>query len=192
MKTLLIILSLLFASANNSSTLEFRVEIYPEKSELMIAGESNVNCFDFKYKKDLLQKDFSVKIDKNNGKLSFHQTTLNLHVQGFKSGNYLMDKDFYNMLKANEYPEISIELNSVKNKGSLFLIDIEIKMAGKSKMQTVIVNDLSTAEIHHLKGSAKLRFSDFDLEPPSKFMGMVKVKDELAIAFDLAFNLTEI
>ncbi len=40
-------------------------------------------------------------------------------------------------------------------------------------------------EISEFKGILKLDIKDFDLEPPKKLFGMIVVKDEIEINFDL-------
>ena len=39
-----------------------------------------------------------------------------------------------------------------------------------------------------LLGQHAFNFSDFKLNPPSKFMGMIQVKNELSVSFSLQFQ----
>ncbi|MFP4365744.1 MAG: hypothetical protein ACLFQA_01495 [Bacteroidales bacterium] len=40
-------------------------------------------------------------------------------------------------------------------------------------------------EVTYLHGDHHFYFSDFDLTPPSKFMGLINVQNQLEVSFDL-------
>ncbi|WP_156810337.1 hypothetical protein [Nitritalea halalkaliphila] len=42
-----------------------------------------------------------------------------------------------------------------------------------------------------VSGTAKLKFSDFKLDPPTALLGSIRVRDETEIKLDLSFNKKE-
>lgn len=114
---------------------------------------------------------------------------ISMKSSGFDCHNSMMTRDFSKMVKANEFPEISIrfieleENLSVKN---VLLGKVEITLAGKSNVYTVscVVKEESKNR-KHMEGNRTFLFSDFGLKPPQKLFGAVKVSDEISVDFHL-------
>ncbi|NVK53350.1 MAG: YceI family protein [Flavobacteriaceae bacterium] len=110
-----------------------------------------------------------------------------------KSGKRLMDKLTYKALKSKKYPFITF----VFKKGKLVKendneIDIELNgdltIAGVTKNVTVLTNVNKKGTDIFLKGTYKLKMTDYGIKPPRALFGTIKTGDEITINFNLKFN----
>lgn len=112
-----------------------------------------------------------------------------LKVDGFDCSNRMMNHDFQETLESETYPEIKIqfhELKEVAGQSPNAIGLVEISMTGVTRTYPVYCELISSDEGYSiLKGKKVLYFSDFGLEPPRKGLGMVRVKDELVVDFQL-------
>lgn len=121
--------------------------------------------------------------------------TLNVKVDvlSIKSGKKLMDKLTYKALKAKKYPDITF----VFKKGEIIgeneaFIDIKLNgdltIAGVTKNVSVVTKINKLGNTILLKGSHKLKMTDFGIDPPKALLGTIKTGDEITIKFNLKFN----
>ncbi|MFO7658975.1 MAG: YceI family protein [Bacteroidales bacterium] len=163
---------------------------------LHISGKSNVNRFEFSmdfpsFEAFMVNQSF-LKIQNAEKKYE-----INIPVKKFKTNNSLIYQDFLSLLKANTYPDIIIGIGSVQLKkfqegNNNTYQPIAITLAGVTKEYLVACNlsACSDNEIY-VRGYKKIRLSDFYLDPPEKFQGLVKVKDEVLINFGFVFLYKE-
>lgn len=157
-------------------------------SSLQIEGSTNINNF------VCTSGDF-VGGDMLTGQRSpgTNQWELNgeifLKVDAFDCNNRMMNNDFQETLKSDTYPEIQIQFHDLKEvagQSPKATGLVEITMTGVTKSYPVYCELVSYDDGYSiLKGKKVLYFSDFGLEPPRKGLGMVKVKDELVVNFQL-------
>ena len=105
----------------------------------------------------------------------------------FDCGSRVINKDFMNLLKSEEYPKIVLELKEIKKDLSTDCIVhalIEIVIAGESKSYFIPV-ELKDDKIINVSGALNLNICDFNLEPPKKALGLIVVSDIIKINFDL-------
>ncbi len=154
---------------------------------IRIEGSSNVNQFSFEqviynhnlYNIPLTPKEEYIEIE--------------IPVSNFKASNPMMKKDFFDLIKAEEFPKIYIQLrfptvNSLSEGLTNFISTAKIIFVGKEKEYEIDSNiSLETNNSFMMEGVLKLNIDDFNLTPPTKFMGMVKVDKEVFIKF--AFNI---
>lgn len=121
--------------------------------------------------------------------------TLNVKVDvlSIKSGKKLMDKLTYKALKAKKYPNITF----VFKKGEIIgeneaFIDIKLNgdltIAGVTKNVSVVTKINKLGNTILLKGSHKLKMTDFGIDPPKALLGTIKTGDEITIKFNLKFS----
>lgn len=121
--------------------------------------------------------------------------TLNVKVDvlSIKSGKKLMDKLTYKALKAKKYPDITF----VFKKGEIIgeneaFIDIKLNgdltIAGVTKNVSVVTKINKLGNTILLKGSHKLKMTDFGIDPPKALLGTIKTGDEITIKFNLKFS----
>lgn len=153
-------------------------------SYVKIEGSTNVNRFYFqqaiedpKYPQNYVSKDGYI--------------TLTIPIRKFEASNPLMYSDFFQLLQADAHPDITIRFYydpyKLLNPGATatsISSEIWVSLAGEEKKfrlpGTVHVCYDNAA---HLNGSLKIDLRDFNLTPPTKFMGMVKVNNEVSVEF---------
>jgi len=169
---------------------ETAIIVTPESS-LVIKGKTNVNKFDCKFNVQNLNNPIPVFFKFENSKLVFEETSLVLKNTCFDCGNNGMNKDFYNLLKSDVYPEVVLKLKEVKEDNyhkNWVNAKIAIKIAGVVNSYNVPLK-LEGNKRMMIKGSLNLNIRDFNIEPPKKALGLIVV-DEI-IKIDLNLNVKE-
>lgn len=166
---------------------ETTVIIEPE-SKLFIKGSTNINTFNCHYNIAELQDPIPVNFEVKNDKMVFKETDLILKNECFDCGNKNINTDFKALLKTNKYPQIFIHLNEIQNFNSTnstseVLLDVEI--AGIIKSYTIPVKIEDNENNLFVKGKLIMDINDFNLEPPKKLLGLIKVDRAIEIDFQL-------
>lgn len=181
---------LLFALTLTVRGQEYRIFIHPS-SKVAVFGSTNVNNFKFEYLEEI-SIDKPVQVKQNSGILRLSGGMINLKVQAFDSGNGLMNKDFRKMLLEDENPFIQVELtalmpdwkpNNVWREGKVEIM-VNINQIIKKYIVNCKVENPGSLLIF---GRQKILLSDFELTPPVRMMGMVKVNDWVDLDFALRF-----
>lgn len=155
---------------------------------IRIEGSTNVNHFHFEqiFKK----KDEIIEEESQLGEI----IKLKIPVREFTPSNPMMLDDFLKLIKASDYPFINITITFENIKlpagpESTVIPKIKVGLAGSSQTYEIPgrIHDCRKESIH-LNGKVSINLRDFDLEPPTKFMGMVKVNSEVFINFGLTLN----
>ena len=161
------------------------IEILP-KSRLTITGDTNINEFLCEFNTALISKNKQIKFYEGESSICFEDALLRLENTGFDCGNKAINKDFHTLIQTDKYPEISLELKKITFEGkNRAVADVVLSIAGINKDYKVPV-EIVSKNSPHFKGLLKLNIDDFNLEPPKKFFGMVVVKKEIEINFNLA------
>ena len=115
-----------------------------------------------------------------------------MNAKAFDCHNRVMTRDFEQTIKANEFPELRIvffRLKQHKSKLALITGVIEVTVAGKTKMSALtatISSDKNGSK--HIEGDHFFRFSNFEIEPPRKLLGAVRVEDKFLVRFHLVLR----
>jgi hypothetical protein len=158
---------------------------------LVINGESNINKFSFSYMTPvLIRGNDSVK------GAEYERIDFRIPVHQFKPGNPRMYDDFLSLLKAKEYPYITISLLtgnfSMERKSEISRNErIAVTIAGVTREYTV---DCALAHCNEdlvLNGMQTIRLTDFGLNPPVRLSGIVKVENEIKVRFGFIVNFTD-
>jgi hypothetical protein len=166
-----------------------------ERSSLSLSGSSNVNKFECTTYDNFSNGFIVIHTEEEEETVKFNNAVLKINIKSFDCKNPLLTKDFYNTLNAKENPTIDVELLSAEpmgmskilrsNKGK-FKAEVAISLNGTSKLDQIIVNWEKTGfNTYRFIGEKKLLMSDFDIESPVSALGLIKVKDEINISFDL-------
>lgn len=194
MKLLFIVTSLLPLIANPVDDRSLVSWVIEPSSNLIINGSSNVNQFSCGLNSYLYADTLEVE-ERTPTHIKFSKRRLLLPVVDFDCKNRLITNDFQETLQTDKYPQIGITFLSLKlvsapeapidNYDALLLIEL----AGKTRQVNILFSfyEKSYSQFK-LTGNKSLRFSDFELEPPTKMMGLVKVADELTIDFNLVIR----
>lgn len=185
-KLLTVIVSLLLCSGFADEG----IWVIDAESQLTIQGSTNVNDFickiDYCTGTDTLQY-----IENNSGnELRFTRSLMTVPIRSFDCGAKPISKDFWKTLKAETYPEMTINFISLqnlhfKNNSNIDGI-VDIALAGVTARYTiryhVQVKDNGNVL---LRGRHAVNFSDFQLVAPQKLNGLIKVKEVLKVDFNL-------
>lgn len=159
-------------------------------SRLWIEGRSNVNQFECRA--DSYSGDATIYDEGNVNE----QTEMNLEIEvaGFDCGRDRMNRDFRNALKASSFPKIIFRFGEVLNMQPLADDDNTIRfnvmgyltVAGVTQQITfdMLGYFLSDERIRAV-GSKQIKMTDYEVEPPSAMLGLVKAENELTVHFDL-------
>ena len=185
----LIIITLgLFGSASVSERGKWIID---SDSRLLIYGFTNVNNFTCAIS---CYNNFDTLEYVNNPKaceLIFERNKMSIPVRNFDCGNNMITKDFWQTLKADKYPNLDIRfisLDKIDNNNRV-AGTVEIQLAGVSKRYKIVYAANTTdGSLIQLAGKQNVCFSDFDLKAPQKLMGLIQVKENLEVEFQLSLK----
>lgn len=159
---------------------------------VVIEGETNINHFRLRYSHDD-EKGFSFKSAdfKNNAS---NKVSFPIPVKDIKSDNRTIKKDFYDLVDASNHPNIVIELiqedlYNIINQGKVGITLVDVIISGKKKSYITKINIAEEENKIVVIGKINLLLTDYGLNPPSKFFGLIKVKNEVGIDFIISFEL---
>ncbi len=187
MKTILLYLFSIGCSTFSFSQNSY--QILPD-SQLTITGETNINEFLCAFNTSLIPNTKNIKFKGNPEEIHFENAILKLDNQGFDCGNKAINKDFQTLIKSSEYPEIQLELRELffeTPRQAIALLRISI--AGKQKDYKVPVVIKENPGIQYA-GKLNLDINDFELAPPKKIFGLIVVKEDIEINFNLIVENT--
>jgi hypothetical protein len=191
MKTLLLVLvSFLFLIVSTAKEQKINQWLVSPQSTVSIEGKTNINsfaCESVKYQgNDILKEEITP-----GKQAAVWSGQLTIKSQSFDCFNQMMTKDFHKTVKAEEHPEIEVRFLDLsrENLGTTqekLSGNVEITLAGVCR-RFPISCDLDKKENGKtfLLGSQEVSFTDFQLEPPIKFLGTVRVKNSIKVKFEL-------
>ncbi|HEX8037716.1 MAG TPA: YceI family protein [Chryseosolibacter sp.] len=101
-----------------------------------------------------------------------------------------MDAKMYKALKGESHPEIIFVLTKplqVSRSAGTISAAGNLEIAGVTRPMMFEL-DLTCADGNfHLEGSKNLRFSDFEIDPPTAMFGQIVTGDEISVKLDLTF-----
>lgn len=158
-------------------------------SYIRINGDTNVNDFSCIYKNELLEYLPNCCIYGENGKIELIQGFIEFPVLNFDCGNSMMNRDFQKLLKEEKFNTIDITIENL-NETNVNKNDVK----GNAKLNINIAGIIKKYELEFfyektndtfiiIKGKKEINIKDFNLEPPTKFLGLVKVKEKVLIEF---------
>lgn len=189
MKTLAFpILFILLASFTNVSSVKHEKTIYiSPKSQLEIVGSSNVSTFTCLFNVKNLNKPLQIGYREGHDIIHFQKSTLVLDNSYFDCGGKGINRDFHDLLRTKQHPQILLTLKEIKKKTRVenrVEALVEIQIAGISRTYTVDVETRKEDDLH-IDGKLKLNITDFNLQAPKKILGLIIVSEEIEINFNL-------
>ncbi|MGQ1891129.1 YceI family protein [Thermophagus sp. OGC60D27] len=155
---------------------------------IKIDGSTNVNHF---YFIQTLDKNPNVVISRDPSRETL---VLKIPAHDFEPSNPMMYKDFLDFIKAHEFPYIDITIffdnfRLPAGNATAVVPRIKVGLAGQTKTYKIpgYLEECLDKELH-IKGRVNIDLKDFGLEPPTKFLGMVKVSNEVFINFALTLE----
>ncbi len=184
---LLVVFSLSLAAKSKEVLRHWNVT---SASYLQIDGTTNINSFQcgsaYQSGNDMIRERW----DTSNEKWEIFGS-IYLEVDNFDCNNRVMNNDFKNTLDYSNHPEIKVEFIDLKErhvKGNTRMAEgwVAITIVGKTQ-KYYVKSELEFLDDYYsiLRGKQAFNFSDFDLSPPQKGLGLVRVNDELTVSFEL-------
>jgi hypothetical protein len=163
--------------------------VVEKNSTLRVDGKSNVNSFTCNIteytEKDtlILSNDLSRPIRLSGD--------LQMNVMAFNCHSSLITKDLRKTLKSEEYPRMIIRflslncMPSLQNKCESIKGWVEVELAGTTRRFELSYTFSRAGAYIQLNGGRNFCFSDFKLSPPRKLAGLIKIKDDFDVNFQL-------
>ena len=157
------------------------------QSKLSISGTSNVTDFECIYEGEMEKDTLSHSIFLSDSTFIVKGDTLALEIDAFDCGRRGINRDFRKTLKSTLYPNININLLNFKATDQLLKnMQVLISIAGDSKKYLLDFEVFSPSkDIFRISGQQKLNMTDFELDPPKALFGLIQVRDEIIITFDI-------
>jgi hypothetical protein len=193
MRTLFFLLVFAFFSGsvpNQDRDIIYRLLIHPTSS-ITIAGSTNVNKYQCVIGKYTGSDTLLLTAERGKGAY-FKKGLVKLEASRFDCEKQVITKDFAETIQATKYPFITINLISFertpefKESEEPFRGKFTITLANVSvpcDIRCKIVKDKNN--LIRLKGWHLFKFSDFNLDPPTKMMGLIKVEEMITVDFHL-------
>lgn len=171
-----------------------------KNSSLTISGTTNVVGFKLYQNGDkLANKKVNFSISEKQDKFLLSDNKLLIAARSFTSTNKMALRDFLTLIRADKYPNLSIEVNSFdvrevsENENHYNSnVKLSIGIAGRQKEYTIPVNVKKDGSLYVANGKKKLTIRDFGLEPTSYMMGMIVLEEWINVEFNLLFDIKEI
>ncbi|KQW98499.1 hypothetical protein [Flavobacterium sp. Root420] len=164
-----------FLGSAKPTFLEDDAVIIINKIRIEITGTSTVgkyNCSNLFMTKDTVYL--------NSIKKNIFNTEIKM--SNFDCGNKIMTKDLQGTVKIKQFPNSTVCIRDIRQVGKNYKCNLNFLITNKTlKYKDFILY----TDVNKIQGTLNLKFSDIELEPPTKMAGLIKVKDELVINFSL-------
>lgn len=158
-----------------------------EGSHFYIKGTSNVNTFTCHYQKPIARQTLYLSYQDQNKGWLIENATLALESISFDCGGRRINNDFEDLIKAEEYHSIKIEVCEIQPLGNDFEATLHVSIAGET--QVLPVNVVKHKENSEFISSFKLDIEDFSLDKPTKMMGLIKVHNTIEVHVSLNLRI---
>jgi hypothetical protein len=193
MRYLLIILFVLAGKPVLAQCIEEEGDVFDYRlTGISIEGSTNVSRFSFLYNNIPIEPQYSeLQSDMEANGLADFKIPLML----FEGSVPAMKDDFLKLLKAEKYPEVVVAIernrfhcNTADVRGekniNLIVILAGVKRAVPANFRSHLDRDNNLI----LTGNTKFLLSDFNLDPPQKALGLIQVRNEVLIKFDIVIE----
>lgn len=176
--------------AENDEPTSYKV-VLDESSSIRILGETNVNCFSCAHDKNLPVDTLLVLSNARGSYFELSDTEISVPVNGFKCGLRQMTSEMMELLDEENHPDLKLNVLSIKRNGSNIEAFTLINIGGNGVVYKVCSTLDSRQNWTACQGSLDLNIRDFGLEPPTKLLGAIRVKEIITIEFDLKLRIIE-
>lgn len=198
MKTLKILISMLILinpiimvsqESDNKINSKYELILNTINASFIIKGTSNLHDW-----VSTAEKASAYIIINNFNDVKIEKLNLIIDVNSIKNdkGSSMMDRLTRKALKESKFPKITyvfISAETLANETDELKVKLigNLTIAGKTNNVSIIatISKLKTNVV--LKGSHKLKMTDFDVDPPTALFGTVKTGDEITIDFSIKF-----
>jgi len=198
MKAFLMVLAITLVTGQVASqTLVHRL-IVQSSSTLCIEGTTNINSYECAIMKYTGIDTLVLHEGGRNIRPVFVKGAVALDASSCDCGMPVMTSDFRKAINAKKYPEIVIDFISFErmpvygNVPDKFKGILKISLGGVTKVFEVNCTiNATSAGVIHLIGTRVFNFSDFEITPPTRMLGAVRVNESLTVSFHLQVKLDQ-
>lgn len=194
------------ASADHSAR-ELLITI-AKSSQLQIIGKTNLGQFSCHCNQwDQVKNDqFIGRVE--NHKIFFDHASLEIPVEALECQNRMMTSDLHELLcdendqgiiqvtfKEAQWYVNSLWSEKISLNKPIGYFDVLLTIGGitkDSKVEIFSSKEQTEQQTLSTKGKIALKLNEFNIEPPTKMLGMVKVKNTLVIDLNLNFTWLEL
>lgn len=108
--------------------------------------------------------------------------------ESLTSGTKGLDKHAYESLKTSLHPMVKFTLKEIKELGESVEARGDFQIAGVTRQVVFPVKIEQIGDKVHFQGEIPIKFSDFEIETPTNFMGIIKTHDDARIVFYTTFH----
>lgn len=153
---------------------------------MSIYGSSNI--VDFKLYQPgarFIREKLYITASRQDNKLYLSENRLEIPVNDFTSTNKMALRDFYKLMKSDDYPVLEIELDHIQlsepasGTAGNAVIDVTIADITRKYTFPVTANKKGNSFTFDLQKEISIR--DFQLKPPVHMLGMLKVDEWITI-----------
>lgn len=193
---------LLFVSVfQTASAQTARLTVHP-KSQFWIQGEATTHTFTCSVE----QVDGEAAIPSTRSTPTATdeeqtEVTVEVPVKAFDCGNNRMTRDLQETLKMEKHPKIRFELvhatvtSTVDTAAHWRQIEVlgALTIAGKKRLTRLQATGRALDENRfRVRGCHPVRMTYYGIEPPTKALGLIKVKNRVEVQFDLLAHTQEV
>ena len=178
-----------------SASLQAQVPYYLKSDKLTVSGTSTLHDWTSEATKVEWSGNFAIE---DNKLIEVANVKVRIPVTSIKSEKgRIMDSKTYEAFDSDKNPNIVYTLSNatIAASGVEYTINSTgtLSMAGASKTieMPVKAKVLGNGDIQ-IKGSYKMKMTEYKMAPPTAMMGTIKVGDELTINFELTLSATKI
>ncbi|GAB1448798.1 MAG: YceI family protein [Bacteroidetes bacterium] len=160
-------------------------------AKITVNGTSNIHDWVMQGTNGSVSASFSSEGGKLKNLLSLAFT---FPVKNLKSEHKLMDKNCYNAMKADKYPNVSFTGTSAvikQNANGTYQINCKgkLKIADAVKdVELIAICTINSDNSLSITGNFKLKMTDYNVEPPSIMMGSIVTGNDVSINYTLHLN----
>lgn len=160
-------------------------------STLDLKGVSNINSFTCQL--PIPPKTLTLGYHHQSDSIVFEENQLLLTVDHFDCENNMMTRDLKKTLKMEEHPYIKLQLlgiGKVNSNKEKVQANMKISIAGVSNCYWLNANIKQIAPTkYRVELKHTFDMNDFEIEPPTALMGLIKVKEDISIDLLLILSL---
>lgn len=194
MKKGIIAITILIICVSQSLFSQEKSMVLRPGSQLTIHGKSNINKFDCRYNFNKPRDSLVFDIISSGEMLILRNVQFTIPIKQTDCGNRLLNKDFRATLEVQEHPNINISINRLPlprfaGSGSKRSVWAKITVAGVTRWEQIeykisLVDDY----VFNMEGTLSINTESFNIEEQKRFLGAIKVSDEVDISFLFKFG----
>lgn len=164
-------------------------------SKLTLDGSSNVNKFTCACNDQFPQSTLRFELFEDGKSAKFSNASLSLRTKSLDCGNAQMNKDMYKTLRADQHPNIRIELARTQLLEANALSSTEWTPLKATSALTIsgvkkpVIFEVKAKRIGkdriRLIASKDVLMTDYDIDPPTAMLGLIKVNNTIRLNLDL-------